>query len=366
MQIHSTARPYGCWPNHAPAPGFGPPPLTDSFSPGYPAFPPPLPFLPMNAPGWGAPPPWAPTPFPLASQTFSDPLLWQAPLPTWALGSYPSQGWSTPPAPPATPTPYHVAPPIDFQLPPMQPQPPSHHYTPAPAHPKEERPDHSWAIRSLERIKDLASKAKYSASKVGSAFSEANNRSAADRAGEAAWSLREAESDDEKTDSSRSGREAEGKLNSLASLLDHLDDASTDVSSVSSTLSSIRSELRSIDRGSLDSRQIDRLNSSLSQLERDLSAINKAASRVDNSADDARYRARQAISYAGEVAGDRDGRNVSGPAQSARAEAERLQSELQSLAREARSGESDARSLEANLGDLGSDAADLIAQIEDA
>ncbi len=247
-----------------------------------------------------------------------------------------------------------------------KPEPPSQTTWSAPK-PEPEAPppvDNSALLRSLESIKSTASDAGYRAGQLSDSMGYAQSTQPKTDAEGAAWTLRNAESDTETTDSSSYGKDAQYKLDSISSMLGNLASGSSQVGSLSSSISSIRSQLASIDRSRLsDPSRLDRISSSLSTLESNLSGAKNSASNVENSAADARFSLGQGVYYVAQVSADQEGVNVSSAASSGRGYVETLAGQLDSVRSNATAGGSHLRSMQNGFGDIAGDANALVWQI---
>ena len=250
-----------------------------------------------------------------------------------------------------------------------EPPAPAHvHWAPAPepkvSEPEAKAPapvDNSSLLRSLESIKSTAGSAGYQAGQLSDSLGYAKSTQPKTDADQAAWTLRNAESDTETTDSSSYGRDAKSKLDSISGMLNNLASGSSQVGSLSSAISSIRSQLGSIDRGRLsDPSRLDNISSNLSLLESNLSGAQSSVSKVEGSAGDARYNLTQGNYYVAQVSADQEGVNVASAAGTGRSYVETMAGQLDSLRSNAVAGGGSLRSMQGGFGDIAADADALI------
>lgn len=259
----------------------------------------------------------------------------------------------------ATPAPVYTAPPPDYTAPSPEPT-----FKPVPTPEPAPPVDRSAILRSLESIKSTAGDAGYQAGQMSDSLGSAQSTQPKADADSAAWTLRNAESDTDTTDSSSYGRDAKAKLDAISSTLGNLATGSPHVGSLSNAISSIRSQLGSIDRSKLsDTSRLDSISSSLSLLENDLSASQNSVSNVQASSANARYSLTQGDYYVSQVSADQEGVNVSSAASSGRGYVETLSGQLESVRSNAAAGGGSLSSMKDGFGDLADDADALIWQI---
>ena len=285
-----------------------------------------------------------PTPEPLATRPFFPEPVRPAPAPVW---SHPTEDLSA-----ATPRQSETT----WSAPEPEPS-PTREPAPQPV-------DNSALLRSLESIKSTAGDAGYQAGQLSDSLGYSQSTQPKTDAESAAWTLRNAETDTETTDSSSYGKDAQYKLDSISSALGYLASGSSQVGSLSSAISSIRSQLASIDRSRLsDPSRLDRISSSLSTLESNLSGAQSSTSNIEGSAAEARYSLSQGVYYVAQVSADGEGVNVSSAASSGRGYVETLAGHLDNVRSNATSGGHHLRSMQNGFGDIADDADALTWQI---
>lgn len=354
-QGYRSASPFYGYPPAA-SPGFVPAGSQDGYRPQGPV---PLPFLPPAGPAWSATPGWgapAPAPTPQAYPSVRypappmDPWFSDNPAP-WHSSPLPRQAWMT--LPPQAPAQRQSSPPL-----PSSPPPPSIQETP-PAQ------DNSNLLNSLDRVKNKLSNADYAVGQALAGFRSAESNAAGSQADDAAYEVAKAAADNEQTDSSHHGKDAQAKLNSVSYALNQISSGSSQLQSASMVLNGLESELNGLDRASLPEPGLyDNLVSRLREVQRQLPQMQTSQGKLDDSAGDARHSLRDAGSLVDQVSADSDGKDVSRAASSAQSKIQTLRDQLAAIASQASDGSSSAQTAQTELQAMLDDAEALLSKVK--